>query len=119
MALTASSQWEKEVEKGLPKSICMAITKKPLQKVPIWMDEVPIIGIPRTLSVESNDGREVHDIYDGKGLLILRSTSKLLMIPETMDGVAYVNSVFEKFNSYLVASLSELGDRVNTCGISS
>lgn len=119
VALTASSQWEKEGKNSLPKSIYIAITKKPVQKVPIWIDDVPIIGIPRTLSVKSDDGREAHEIYNGKGLLILRSTSKLLTMPETIDGVAYVNSVFEKFNNYLVASLSELGDRVNTCGINS
>jgi len=112
VALTAASMLgyvQHDNDSRVKYSIAVAITKKALNYVPVWLDDVPVIGGTSTLSTEASDGSlTIKDIYDKNNHLILQRSGEPLEVPEMIDGVEYVDAVVRNLEDYTRNVLQEL-----------
>jgi hypothetical protein len=97
-----------------PDILGVAITRKPIKYVPLWLDNVPVIGGTSTLSTFASDNSwMIKDIRDTNDQLILQRSGEPPLLPEMIDGREYINVTVRRLEDYIADVLRELLARAN------
>ena len=95
-----------------PYTLGVAITKKPIKYMPLWLDNVPVIGGTANLTTHANDySWMIKDIRDRNDQIIIKRSGKPPLLPEMIDGREYVNAAIQRLEDYIADVLKELMTR--------